>query len=311
MSLLLFYLSHGGIKISYNILARKTSRNQSLKRVIDGFTGLIGLWTLSNVIVVAVALAQRRSPSVSVKGATHGSENVGADQFSVASVLLGLRNYLNSNNSWSTGRVSLDHLEDQSQHDGEDSVVDINGRVCTVSRHTLKPKFNAETKSLRLCMAAIIVRLAFTPSNYFGADWTFDDVFQAMIFLIELNLVTITVLAPNLPVFFKKTSTGGVYFLPGEAVGGSKNGTQLSSHKGSKNTYALSNVVPWSTSRSEAGVYTNEADRNVTFTTSQRGDDKHAKKASFDSDRILIRTSIEVERSLERQESESHQSGEV
>jgi hypothetical protein len=161
-----------------------------------------------------------------------------------------------------------------------------------------------------LCVAAIIVRLVYTPSNYFGGDWTFDDVLQAMNFLIEQNVVTITVLAPNLPVFFKKTSTGGAYFLPGEAVGVSKNDTRMSSNRGSKHTYALSSI-PWSTSKSEGGVYTNEADRNVTFTTSQRGEGRDAKQASFDSDRILIRTSIEVERSLERQESESHQLGEV
>ena len=190
-------------------------------------------------------------------------------------------------------------------------MVDIDGRVRPVSWRTSKTTFDTETDNLRFCVAAIIVRLVFTPSNYFGGDWTFFDVIQALIFLIELNLVTITVLAPNLPVFFKKTSTGGVYFLPGEVVGGSKNDTQLSSRRGSKNTYALSSVVPWSMSKSEGGVYTNEADRNATFTTSQRGDDRHTKKASFDSDRILIRTSIEIERSLERQESEWHQSGEA
>jgi hypothetical protein len=58
--------------------------------------------------------------------------------------------------------------------------------------------------------------------------------------------------------------------------------------------------MPWSTNKSEGGVYTAEADRNVTFTTSRRDEARDAKKASFNSDRILIRTSIDIERSLER-----------
>lgn len=124
-----------------------------------------------------------------------------------------------------------------------------------------------------------------------------------MIFLIELNLVTITILAPNLPVFFKKTSTGGVYFLPGEAVGGSKNDTQISG-KVSKNDYALSDA-PWS-GRGDKGLYAPEGDRHITTTTSQRTDGLR-KKRSFDSDVILMSRSIEVERG----ESESHISGDA
>ena len=61
---LVFFLAHGVIKISYNLLARRTARSKTYKLAIDGFSGFIGLWTLSNTVVIAVYLANATSPSV-------------------------------------------------------------------------------------------------------------------------------------------------------------------------------------------------------------------------------------------------------
>lgn len=187
-------------------------------------------------------------------------------------------------------------------------MVSVNGGLRSVSQTDILIHNCLTMICDRLCLIAISLRLAYTPADYFSGDWTFEDVFLGMLFLIELNLVTITVLAPNLPVFFKKTSTGGVYFLLGEAVGRSKNDTRGSKKK---NTYFLSSI-PWSTSKSEGVTYTSEAEHNVTSTFSQRREGKNGNEPSFDSDRILIRTSIEVERrSFEREISGSQRSGEV
>lgn len=123
----------------------------------------------------------------------------------------------------------------------------------------------------------------------------FNDVVQAMLFQIELNLVTITVLAPNLPLFFAKTSTGGVYFLPGEALGGSKSGTKTSNTYPSKgNSYALADKVRWST-RGDRVDLTGKGDDIITSTAVRGGEGGRGKRASFDSDVILVRRSVDVE----------------
>lgn len=107
-----------------------------------------------------------------------------------------------------------------------------------------------------------------------------------MLFLIELNLVSMTVLAPNLPVFFQNTSTGGVYFLPGEATGGTKS----SKIRRDENTsYALSHVY---TGKS-VGAVTSQAGHGEGSGGMQR--EQGGNRASFDSDVILMRRSIEIE----------------
>jgi len=60
----------------------------------------------------------------------------------------------------------------------------------------------------------MIYRLAITPSNFRNGDWTFTLVSPAMIFLIELDLSIMNLLAPSLPMFFDKASTGSLHFVP-------------------------------------------------------------------------------------------------
>lgn len=61
-SMVMFFASHGIVKISYNILARRTARNPRFRLLMLVFSTVIGAWSLANIIVVAIALAKMRSP---------------------------------------------------------------------------------------------------------------------------------------------------------------------------------------------------------------------------------------------------------
>lgn len=135
----------------------------------------------------------------------------------------------------------------------------------------------------------IITRLAYTPKDYLSGDWTFNDVVSAVLFQIELNIMTMTVLAPNLPVFFQRASTGGVYFLPGEATNQSRRATDVSQELSLK-----LNQLRWS-GKGEAAVYDgNLPHTTLTSTVSGTGNNGLTKKPSFDSDVILMQRSFEV-----------------
>ena len=111
-----------------------------------------------------------------------------------------------------------------------------------------------------------------------------------MLFQIELNIMTITVLAPNLPVFFQKTSTGGVFFLPGEATHGSKRGTEPVNGDS-----AELKKVRWS-SRQDGGVFDGKGDDGLTSTVTRTQNSAKERKTSFDSDVILMQRSFEIMR---------------
>ena len=51
--------------MGYNMLARKTARSQGFFYGIDALSGIIMVWTLANVVVVATCLPTRSSPPVS------------------------------------------------------------------------------------------------------------------------------------------------------------------------------------------------------------------------------------------------------
>ena len=157
-------------------------------------------------------------------------------------------------------------------------------------RHDHSLRYSANSFDSRLCLTAIIIRLAYTPSDYFSGDWTFDDILQAMLFQIELNIMTITVLAPNLPVFFQKTSTGGVFFLPGEATHSSPHGTERTNGNS-----AELNKMRWS-HRQNAEVFDGKGADTLTTTVTRTQNSAKERKASFDSDMILMRRSFDVAR---------------
>jgi hypothetical protein len=53
--------------MGYNMLARKTAHSQHFFRGIDAFSGVITIWTLANIVVVAISLHAHSSPPVSIE----------------------------------------------------------------------------------------------------------------------------------------------------------------------------------------------------------------------------------------------------
>ena len=125
-------------------------------------------------------------------------------------------------------------------------------------------------------------------------DWTFTLINPAMVFLIELNLSIMNLLAPSLPMFFDKTSTGGLHFVPGDTLrtdkGSSSNRPSNLGSRQVKNSQLRSRTRERSQFEEEPIHLTK---MNGMFATTVRGDDK-ARQASFDSDRILVRHSVEM-----------------
>jgi len=64
--MLLFFMAQGLVMMGYNLLARKTARSQRFFHGIDAFTGIITMWTLANIVVIAICLSTRSSPPVSI-----------------------------------------------------------------------------------------------------------------------------------------------------------------------------------------------------------------------------------------------------
>lgn len=65
-AMLLFFIAQGFVMMGYNMLARKTARSQRFFHAIDALSGVITVWTLANIVVVAICLPTRSSPPVSI-----------------------------------------------------------------------------------------------------------------------------------------------------------------------------------------------------------------------------------------------------
>lgn len=63
-AILIFFLSQASIKISYNLLAKKTARSLRFIGTLDAFSVFIVLWSLANVIVIAYNVANKEAPAV-------------------------------------------------------------------------------------------------------------------------------------------------------------------------------------------------------------------------------------------------------
>lgn len=133
-------------------------------------------------------------------------------------------------------------------------------------------------------ITAIVVRLAHMPVDLFETDWTFHNVLNAMLFLIELNMFTLVVLAPNLPVFFQKTSTGGLHFVPAQSR--MTGGTSGSGKTGG--SYALSARR----GKDEGALDSGKEDYIAKVACNSLKE--ATKRASFDSNVNLIRRSAEL-----------------
>lgn len=130
-------------------------------------------------------------------------------------------------------------------------------------------------------------------------DWTFTLINPAMVFLIELNLSIMNLLAPSLPMFFDKTSTGGLHFVPGDtmqtAQGTSINGPSHLASRQAKNSQLRSRVRDGRSQYEDEPIQLSKMD-GMFATTVQRDRyrDGEEDRASFGSDKILVRQSFEV-----------------
>lgn len=66
-AILLFYMSKGLVMLAYNMLARKTARSQRFFRGVDILSAVITIWSLANIVVVAMSMYQGSSPPVSTR----------------------------------------------------------------------------------------------------------------------------------------------------------------------------------------------------------------------------------------------------
>ena len=58
--------------MGYNMLARKTARSQRFFHGIDALSEIVVVWTLANIVMVAICLPTRSSPPVSIIRALMG-----------------------------------------------------------------------------------------------------------------------------------------------------------------------------------------------------------------------------------------------
>jgi len=130
-------------------------------------------------------------------------------------------------------------------------------------------------------------------------DWTFTLIKPAMVFLIELDLSIMNLLAPSLPMFFDKTSTGGLHFVPGDtmhtAKGTSSGGPSQSASRQAKNSQLRSRVREGRSMYEDEPIQLSKMDGMFATTVQRdRNRDGDEDRASFGSDKILVRHSFEV-----------------
>lgn len=241
---IVFFVAHCVVKISYNLLARRTARSYVYHAWIDCFSSAIVLWAISNVIVTAYYLAASVEPSrafILASGAVSVLIVVG-QLFAFLWIIWKTQARLVQKMQWS---------------------------FCM-------------TAFVPLCITAIICRLVYTPEEWFREDWSYDSVTVAMLFLIDLSIIIITVLSPNLPVFFAKTSTGGLNFMPNE--------TLTARSKSNAESYKLDkgNGV-----HSHASSRPHDGRRDTVLTTISHCEGNDRSK-SFGSDVIMLRRSVEI-----------------
>ena len=109
----------------------------------------------------------------------------------------------------------------------------------------------------------------------------------------------IQLISDRRPFFFEKTSTGGLYFQPGDHASSKGAGTTSASNI---NSYALSSGIR--RTRGDTERYGGKGDMVSSIQRSDGG----TKRASFDSDVILVRRSVEIERESTEAASEPYSS---
>jgi hypothetical protein len=141
----------------------------------------------------------------------------------------------------------------------------------------------------------VISRLLILPANLFADDWTFTSIDTALIFVAEVLLSVMNLLAPSLPVFFDQTSTGALHFVPGNTP----RTTQFSSSGPSQKLGSIderqnarAQKERESATRQGNGTMEFSNANNLCSTFIRRDED--LRETSFDSDTILVRRSVDV-----------------
>jgi hypothetical protein len=149
----------------------------------------------------------------------------------------------------------------------------------------------------RACLAAVLTRLFILLTSLFAEDndWTFTSIPTALIFIIEILLSVMNLLAPSLPVFFDQTSTGGLHFVPGNtprttqfsASGPSQKLGSVDERQSTRAQRKMDSVAPQGTRTMDFSKA-----NNLCSTSIRRDED--LRETSFDSDTILVRRLVDV-----------------
>jgi hypothetical protein len=149
----------------------------------------------------------------------------------------------------------------------------------------------------------VLTRLLILPTNLFAADndWTFTSVPTALVFIAEVLLSVMNLLAPSLPVFFDQTSTGGLHFVPGNTP----RTTQFSSSGPSQKLGSVDERQNFARAQQQknkresaikqgsgGGAVGFSSTNNLCLISIRR--DEELRETSFDSDTILVRRSVEI-----------------
>lgn len=150
-----------------------------------------------------------------------------------------------------------------------------------------------EVSSHSILTTTIILRLVTLPTNIFKNNWTFTLVPTTLLFLVEVFLSVMNLLAPSLPVFFDQTSTGGLYFRPDDHR---RNTTYSSSAQRSRTAASKPSTRTRNTMINTAkdGDEAVESVHMVNGFSASIGKEREVRRARLDSDAILVRKSVEV-----------------
>lgn len=182
---------------------------------------------------------------------------------------------------------------------GQDTLVPVHWPFPTVSATSFnlvllsRSMLYSLTRIRRACLGAVIVRLVTMPIDIFAGDWTFTSIKTALAFIAEVFFSVMNLLAPNLPIFFDQTSTGGLHFVPGNTP----RSTQFNSSGPSQKFGSLANDRNTRTKHSDIGTARGaniELSRMSNMLTTSIHREQKRRTASFDSDAILVRRSVEV-----------------
>ncbi|KAM0723745.1 hypothetical protein Q7P37_000735 [Cladosporium fusiforme] len=274
-AIIMFFISQAFTTSAYNVMTKKTARSQRFIRNIEAFSGVIAVWALANAIVIAVSLAQEASPPVRMRPSL---------QFRSRSARLTESKYV----FFIVSAVASMCITAVQLAAFMWIVWNTSARMPVKIRWSLSLGLFVPALT-----ASIIMRLIITPTNLFTGDWTFTLVPTTLLFLIELFLSVMNLLAPSLPIFFDQTSTGGLYFRPDDNPRTTpySSSAQRSRTDGSKSATRTKNTADNFTKDEENLIELRKVKHR--FSASVSGVPEQG-RTSFDSDAILVRRSVEV-----------------